>query len=376
LIRRKELGAYIQMSSNISGLYKQVFLTSSDRRTKRIELELRVDVDGKRPMNIVSGDFFSNSGRICDYLGSFRFEEVKTVTTRKNEIVINGKAGKFDPDSNNFTQIRITITLNSTPLLASVQWISSSGIKSTCLCEFKSKFFRRVQLENDFEEGVEPFKSYNTNSLPSPLSHRLHPLTVAEAYAEAGIEIVVEKKKSNTVAHPKRFPLQGSIWTDNELHAAMIEHFSMLKDQPQWAVWLLSATEYEISDVKGVMLEYNGKQRKACAVFHRASGWESNREKRMQLFVYVHELGHCFNLTHPWDRAKSSFPLGNNKYDSLSWMNYPWRYYSSTQSYGSEAFWKSFNFRFADSELIHLRHGFRNDVIFGGRDFRENTHSR
>src|SRR5262245_9900154 len=35
------------------------------------QLELRVDVDGKRPMNRVSGDFFSVSGATTSYFGSF-----------------------------------------------------------------------------------------------------------------------------------------------------------------------------------------------------------------------------------------------------------------------------------------------------------------
>jgi hypothetical protein len=57
-------------------------------------------------------------------------------------------------------------------------------------------------------------------------------------------------------------------------------------------------------------------------------------------------------------------------------MNLPWRYYLSPESYGEEAFWKAFNFQFSDSELVHLRHGFRNDVIFGGNAFGQKKESK
>lgn len=46
-------------------------------------------------------------------------------------------------------------------------------------------------------------------------------------------------------------------------------------------------------------------------------------------------------------------------------MNYPWYYPKG----GPAGFWSSFDFRFDDEELIHLRHGFRNDVIMGGNNF-------
>jgi len=78
----------------------------------------------------------------------------------------------------------------------------------------------------------------------------------------------------------------------------------------------------------------------------------------------VHELGHCFNLLHSWQKSLASPPKPDRP-DSLSWMNYPWNYPKG----GPAAFWSSFDFLFDDEELIHLRHGFRNDVIMGGNNF-------
>jgi hypothetical protein len=57
-------------------------------------------------------------------------------------------------------------------------------------------------------------------------------------------------------------------------------------------------------------------------------------------------------------------PPQPNRLSALSWMNYPWGYPG-----GASAFWNAFPFQFDDQELIHLRHGFRNDVIMGGNPF-------
>jgi hypothetical protein len=97
-----------------------------------------------------------------------------------------------------------------------------------------------------------------------------------------------------------------------------------------------------------------------CVVFQIATGWRSTEEKRMRLFIYIHELGHCLNLRHPWENTRT---VSLNGYSTLSWMNYPWRYYSSDKSSSSDDFWESFCFQFTDLELMHLRHAFR-DYIY------------
>jgi hypothetical protein len=76
----------------------------------------------------------------------------------------------------------------------------------------------------------------------------------------------------------------------------------------------------------------------------------------------VHEAGHAFNFLHSWDKARP---------DSLSWMNYDWRY---DQRNGQDSFWKRFAFRFYDDELIHLRHGNRASVVMGGDPSSSGSH--
>jgi hypothetical protein len=360
------VGRTLKVDPKLSGLYQEVFRTTSERKAKKMELELRVDIEGERPMNAISGDLYSNSGRTRNYLSSFLFENVEKVKTTANEILISGKNGKFYSDIANFTDMQVIIPLDSFPLKATVKLIKNTGAESKFFCKHKSEFFRIVQVEHDYEEGVAPFKSYNTEDLFSPLPHRSRPIGISDVFAEAGIQLIFLKKEQSFVRHPKGVFGGCPIWTQNELYAAMLKHFSTIKKEPQWAVWLLSAGEYVISDIKGTMVLHEGRNRRGCAVFQNATGWQSSADRRMRLFIYIHELGHCLNLRHPWSGIPADSSAWIDTHSSLSWMNYPWRYYLSREIRGEEAFWERFNFQFSNSELMHLRHGFRNHVIFGG----------
>jgi hypothetical protein len=360
------------MNQKISGLYEEIFPNSSERKTKRTKLELRVDVDGARPLNVISGDFYSNSKGKRNYLSSFIFQEIKKKEIPTKGIRLIGKKGQFSLNSDQIIDIQITTHANSHPLRATAKWTNNSGSESKCLIKCASKYFRRVRLEHDYEKGVLPLEPYETTALSSPSSHRSYPIGIIDAFAEAGIEIIVVKEKRDSVPSPKGNPEDGAVWTDNELQAAMLKHFTAF-NQPQWTLWLLSAKEYVMSNIYGITVDCKEKKRRGCAVFQSSTGWESVEEKRFRLFIYVHELGHCFNLHHPWEKPQDDPSPEAGRYATLSWMNLPWRYYSSEEARGEKAFWEAFDFQFSNSELTHLRHGFRNDVIFGGNAFnREN----
>ena len=70
-----------------------------------------------------------------------------------------------------------------------------------------------------------------------------------------------------------------------------------------------------------------------------ASPQTQKQKQAMRHFLYtwVHEAGHAFNFLHSWDKARP---------DSLSWMNYDWRY---DQRNGANTFWRSFRFRFDET---------------------------
>jgi hypothetical protein len=145
----------------------------------------------------------------------------------------------------------------------------------------------------------------------------------------------------------------------------MVNHFTVFKNQPNWAVWLLVAEKHDLgAGLLGIMFDQLGPQRQGCAVFHQGIGGTTSQQLRLQLQTYVHELGHCFNLLHSWQKSLST-PPGVNRPNSLSYMNYPWGYPLG----GEAAFWAAFAFQFDDEEVIHLRHAFRNDIVMGGNPF-------
>ncbi len=323
-----------------------------------LQVELRVDVDGTRPMKRISGDLYKVAGGTVTYFGSF-VVNAPTLNVSTTAVSISG-IGKFTFNSSSpFVNVTIRRVPLGAPLApATLTFSSAAGASGTTYtCAFVSRAFRVVQWEQDSIQDTVPFDQYDTGSRPSGGRARL--LTVPAAYAEAGIEVqiagVSEIFKANANV--------GATWSDAELHAAMVEHFSLFSDDPQWRVWLLVATRHDIDGVRGIMFDRIGRQRQGCAVFHDLVGGTSVEAKRAALRTYVHELGHCFNLLHSWQKSLA-VPPQPDRLDALSYMNYVQNFPG-----GESAYWAAFPFQFDDPEIVHLRHGFRNDVIMGGSDF-------
>lgn len=326
------------------------------------QLELRVDVDRIRPMKRVSGDFYQVSGGTVIYFGSFVING-PIVTVTSSLVTIEG-LGTFTWSAG-APKLKVTIPRTSIfvpPAPAAAQFFTTSGSPGGAYaCPFQSVYFRTVQYEQDIVSDVTTpaFTSYNTGSLPSGGAART--LSVVAAYNEAGIEWQ-NAGIWNTV------PISGagtdSKWSNAELHAAMQTQFSLWKEEPQWKVWLLAAQLHEMGPgLYGIMFDQQGKQRQGCAVFHNGIGGTTPDKLRLQLYTYVHELGHCFNLLHSWQKSYAVPPVPNRP-SALSWMNYPWNYPG-----GANAFWTAFPFQFDDPEVIHLRHAFRNNIVMGGNNF-------
>ena len=335
------------------------------------QLELRVDVDGIRPMKKISGDFFSTTGSTTSYFGSFMVKH-PSITTTPTEVRIQG-TGSFtwSPSAPiiRVTIPRVTILQPAKP--ATLQFITPPNtLGASYVCSFGSSQFRSIQFEQDSVAGSIPFLSYNTGSLPQPAGSPARTLTVSGAFAEAGIELQV-------AGAPNVIPVSSAgldaKWSDSEMHNAMVTHFSLFANKPQWRVWMLVATSH-VDAYRGIMFDYGDSfQRQGAAVFYDAIKGTSADSQRAQLRTYVHELGHAFNLLHSWQKnlANPPAPLGSNGgLGDLSWMNYAWKYQPPLPAPGGEpAYWSAFPFQFTDNELIHLRHGFYKNVIMGADAF-------
>jgi len=332
------------------------------------ELELRVDIDGARPSNLVSGDYYSVSGGVKTYFGSYKSGPV-AVTWSSGSVTIQGNLSTTW--STPYTVFRITIPRTNifTPrAAATIVYSTTAGATGgTYVCAFESIYFRTVRWEDDYEAGATLFGSYNTGTLPHGGTARV--LDVVAAYAEAGVQMV-NTAASDAVATAEAGA--DSIWTNAELETAMHHHFSIVQDNPQWQTYLLACkSKHELttgsSTLFGIMFDYSGAcQRQGCAVFQTQinsyyGGAGSNDANRHTLYCYVHELGHSFNLLHSWDKGRPS---------SLSWMNYDWKY---DQINGAGSYWANFAFIFDDLELVHIRHDYRNSVIMGGDNWATNA---
>ncbi|MER6995096.1 hypothetical protein [Streptomyces sp. NPDC000410] len=339
------------------------------------QLELRVDVDGFRPTMRVSGDFFQTTGATTSYVGSF-VVEAPTVTSEAGVVKLEG-TGRFSfPVASR--HVRVTIPRGTgippRPGLATVQFLagaSATNPTSTFPCSFVSPHFRSLRLEQDSVAGTVPFISYDTGSLPGPQGSPARILTVPKAYEEAGIEVQI-------AGVPNVVDTTGAgadaRWDNAELHNAMVNHFSLWRDAPQWQAWLLVATSHVSDTTRGIMFDFTGAvQRQGCAVFHDKIKGSDPASQRAQLRTYVHELGHAFNLMHSWqkDNAVPPQPLGpNGGLGDLSWMNYAQDFRPPPPAPGGlAAYWAAFPFQYTESELIHLRHGFYRDVVMGGNRF-------
>jgi hypothetical protein len=329
-----------------------------------IQVELRVDVDGKRPTKRVSADYYSVSGATTSYFGSMRLDQA-SISVTPTLVTISGTA--------TYTWAagapKVTIAIPRVPGLspnaaATLRHFTTGGTAGAVyVCGFVSTYFRSVLLEQDYQQGVTPFGSYNTGALPSGGPARN--LSMFSAYAEAGIGMV-STGLNNLIANT---PANAS-WSDAELHSAMQANFSKWTDIPQWAFWLMHAYLHDLGPgLYGIMFDQQGKQRQGSAVFYNTIGGTTADKLRLQLYCAVHETGHGFNLLHSWQKSLAT-PPAPNRIDALSWMAYPWYYPNGPGGANNPAaFWSNFAFQFDDLELVHLRHAFRDNVIMGGNPF-------
>lgn len=321
------------------------------------QLTLRVDVDRFRPKRMVSGDYFRSTGSTLSYFGSFKVPSL-SIAASATMIRIVGMAQTTWPTKYNKIWIYIPRHVVGQPqATARVYWTTAENRRgASYVLPFKSPYFRRVILEQDYETDVSPFSAYDTGSLPSGGPDRV--LTVARAFAEAGIEMV-DSRATNEVP-----VAAGASWDNSELHTAMENHFASWKDVRQWKVWYFHANRHDYgAGLYGIMFDQKGPQRQGCASFYTGVGGTTAEKLRDQLYVGVHELGHCFNLFHSFHKSYMDPPLPNRP-EALSYMNYPWGYPG-----GAGAFWNAFPFQFDHLETIHLRHAFYNDIVLGGNPF-------
>jgi hypothetical protein len=362
----------------------------------RYALDLRVDIDLRHAnspvMDRISGDFyqvyrFTLPGWppiVWRVYKSSWIVDAPSVTWSRCDVVIMGNV-RYWQGSHPTTGVRVRIPWATFRPAgpAEVTFTEAEFSISSYSCARQSNCFREVTLEIDICESVNTaptVPSYDTNwhlTRPADLPQRT--LTIEEAYREAGICMTINPSGATVIDDSAP---GFTTWSPAELHDAMEISFSRFAGTwPAWNLWGLLAGTFDNSGVGGIMFDaaaaFGGAgeapERQGFALF-RNHQWfnnltagvpaDQNQAWSMRHFLYtwVHEAGHAFNLLHSWNK---------NRPDSLSWMNYDWRYDARN---GADSYWSDFRFRFDDEELIHMRHGDRASVIMGGDPWASGGH--
>ncbi|WP_329012450.1 hypothetical protein [Streptomyces sp. NBC_00690] len=329
-------------------------------------IELRVDLEGERALGIVSGDLFTGD----TWTDSFRTSGALIVTPSVNSFTLI-QSGLSWANNSPLTELFLTLprTAVTSPEGSNASLILAppgAGQQLNLGCYYAGPTLRSVELETDALEGTQVFQQYDTSrGAFVPPGYRNRVLTLASAFAEAGVELK-NAGRANVVADTSGADLR---WSEAELHAAMEANFSLHRDTEQWKIWNFVATYSSLHDsVAGLMFDQTGRQRQGVVIFHNALRDYNCLGTAMELFTYVHEVGHVFNMLHSWEKnlAKPPSPLGpNNGFGDISWMNYPALYANGNRA-GGQHYWQDFPYCFSDDELRHLRHGYYRHIVPGG----------
>lgn len=322
----------------VSGLYRGTLSNGTE------QIELRVEAEDSSETSRLSGDLFKLNGNKRAYSSSFIVDAAVPVAGL-SQWTCEGPAA-FSVNPPRATRVRVIPESQ----FVTLHFLVNGTVGTPIRCKRISRFWRSIHLKEAYEEGLNRFIEY-----PTPQRS----LKIADVFRKAGIQV-------KSPDPPKSIGQAGKIWTDAELHAAMTTSFAGTADAKRWRVWLFHAGAYEKDTALGMMFDQQGRERQGCAVFYRMIGGGEPADRRKQLHTCVHEIGHCFNLYHTFTTSPIP-PHLPERPGSRSWMNYPWKFPG-----GEDRFWERFQFSFDDGELVHLRHGFRNDVIMGGRPFEGN----
>jgi hypothetical protein len=317
--------------------------------------ELRIDIDGTLPQNVASGTIFRALSSRVHWIAKLIQEGP---TTWLGTVVFkNGDLGAFP-----YTNIKIMIRRASSLLPQSTKVIFSGGGAPNAerSYEYVSPFFRKVEFEYDFVNGITPPLTMDTHAHPNrPANLPRENLTIAKVFQRAGFDVM---ESTGGGALPITGAGHDAKWSDMEMHDAMQKFWSKFKNKPQWAMWVFFAALHEEGQsLGGIMFDdIGGNHRQGTAIFTQSfitkapagdpvpAAWV----ERMKFWCTCHEMGHAFNLAHSWQKAMGTpwIPLSNAP-EARSFMNYP---YNVTG--GQTAFFANFRYTFSNDELLFMRH--------------------
>jgi hypothetical protein len=241
--------------------------------------------------------------------------------------------------------------------------VSSLVQHRVCVGPSRNTFFHPLTLEYDYASDAAAYTSFDTGTHPNrPADLPIETLTMATVYHRAGFA-VTESSGSGSV--PIAEAGVGAKWSTDEMHDSMEAHFSQYAATAKWAAWVFFASlSTDGTSLGGIMFDSEeAPTRQGCAIFvdsfiaEEPAGDPDGAAfvQRMRFWCACHELGHCMNLAHSWQKdypgyGNSWVPLTNDA-ESRSLMNYPFLVAGE-----STAYFADHEYRFDDAELVFLRH--------------------
>jgi hypothetical protein len=333
--------------------------------------DLRLDVDGGIPLMTASGTQY------------FRLTERLHWIARLARLSNNTFVGRIwyrDGATSTFpyTLVRINVTRSLFPnqRRARVTFSGGGAPARTVIMPYVSAFLRPVDLEYDCVEGTTATLSVPTHAHSNrPATLPAETLTIDTVFRRSGFRVT----RGTDDVVPISLAGADEQWSNAEMHDAMQAYWSRFANKAQWALWHLFASLHEWgTSLGGIMFDDIGpNHRQGCATFVDSfikdapandpapAAWV----RRMIFWTAVHEMGHCFNLAHSWQKSlgepwgKPWIPLADEP-EARSFMNYPFRVTG-----GQAAFFADFHYRFSDAELLFMRHAPARFVRMGDADW-------
>lgn len=307
-------------------------------------IELRVDTTG---CGVISGDVFRVLADSRHYVASFR-------TGPGAGVAGAGPWGVIGQDEHGRV-VQGTLALDAQPDLAGtvVGRLRFDGpleglptrTSIPFVAQLMGRTFRSLGIEKEIEEGVADVGTYVVGD---------RRVDIAEALRAAGFDTRLSGI-TDRIARPP----EG--WDMAQLHTLMSDLSQAPLIRRSWDVHMLVLSRSDRAGLLGVMFDTSDAlPRQGCAIFaEEIRGIEGIDHERKLIQTTVHEVGHALNLAHRFERVVG-------RADSLSFMNYDWRYRGGRRE---SEYWNQFAFSFDPDELEFLRHAPLSPLIPGGAPF-------
>ena len=324
---------------------------------------IKLDVVGSKSLNIISGTINSPHKPKTSWIA--RVSHQSDDYYRGEIVLLEGSKSHFPHQE---VLVRLGTGGQPVPRLT-VRYLPSCD--ETMMYEQSSGYFRDVSITIACQQGVRPITSVNPcHFIGAPDDLPNKSIGLEEVFEAAGVSVKLKMAEEEVQFIPDgRF----RAWDEYSLHQAMETNWGSFRDEPQWALWVLCADKFiEGRHVLGIMFDNFGRhQRQGVAIFYdsiekdlfcqgctdKPSTWFD----LMKFWTLCHEIGHAFNLRHPFrETKKHDWLLPDSGEMVANIMHYPY-----FEPWSMKLYFQNFRYEFSKLNLLFLRHAPEHFVRMG-----------